>query len=129
VRDIDVITERLIATALEATIIVVESRLHGDPVPALRDHYSCIVEERARLYAHYHHIDRSTVDTLLREQGMRALRDEYRADTRQGQDSLRRTFLDVLFCDGGRCPSTSATHLIPWLPSPRNAAPRLAGLL
>ena len=97
VKESDVIFEELIATALEATIIVVESQLHGDPVPSLQNYYKRIGDERGRLYVAYDHVPRAALDALLSECGLRALHDEFRGDSRKEQESLRRAFLDVLF--------------------------------
>jgi hypothetical protein len=97
VEEIDIICERLVATAIEATMIVVESKLHGDPIPSLRGHHQVILEEREKLYRCYHDVDRTSLDALLREHGLYALEREYRADTRNGQTELQRTFLELLF--------------------------------
>jgi hypothetical protein len=97
VEETDIICERLVATAIEATMIVVESKLHGDPIPGLRAHYQVILEEREKLYRRYQHVSRSNADALLREHGLRALSREYRADTRNGHEELRGTFIQMLF--------------------------------
>jgi len=110
--------ERLVATAIEATMIVVECRLHGDPIPSLRGHRRVIVEERERLYRWNQHIQRSTLDGLLQERGVRALRQEFRADTRSDHGELRRTFVELLFHDAELLPSRQAgpdvTHTVRW---------------
>lgn len=98
VEDIDIICERLVATAIEATMIVVESKLHGDPIPSLRGHCQVILEEREKLYRLYHHVTRSRLDVMLRDHGLYALSREYRADTRNGREELQQTFIEMLFC-------------------------------
>jgi hypothetical protein len=98
VEEIDIICERLVATAIEATMIVVESKLHGDPIPSLRGHHQLILEEREKLYRVYHQASRRSLDTMLRDHGLFALAREYRADTRNGQEELQRTFIEMLFC-------------------------------
>jgi hypothetical protein len=92
-----VMFERLVAAALEATMIVVESKLHGDPIPALTSQYRVIVEERERLYQHYQNVERPVVDEMLYEEGVGALQREYSGDSRNGQAELRQTFVEVLF--------------------------------
>ena len=89
--------KRLVTTAIEATMIVVESKLHGDPIPSLNSHYRVIVEERERLYKHYPDVERLTVDEMVYAQGVGALDREYRGDSRNGGDELRQTFVEVLF--------------------------------
>ena len=96
--DIDIICERLVATAIEATMIVVESKLHGDPIPSMRSHQQLIIEERDKLYRLYHQVRRGSLDVMLRDHGLYALGREYRADTRNGQEELQRTFIEMLFC-------------------------------
>jgi hypothetical protein len=91
------ICERLVATAIEATMIVVESKLHGDPIPSLTTHYRVIVEERERVYQHYQDVERPVVDEMVYEHGVGALHREYSGDTRNGQDELRETFVELLF--------------------------------
>ena len=93
----DVMCERLIAAAVEATMIVVESKLHGDPIPSLRSHYRTICAEREVMYRLCAQVSRSSVDGMLREHGLCALGREYRADTRNGQEELQRTFIEILF--------------------------------
>lgn len=95
--EIDIICERVVATAIEATMIVVESKLHGDPIPSMRGHHQLINEERERLYRLYHQVSRASLDVMLRDYGLYALGREYRADTRNGQEELRRTFIEMLF--------------------------------
>jgi hypothetical protein len=93
----EIICERLLAAAVEATVIVVESKLHGDPLPSLRGHYRTIVCGRERLYQSYRGVASWHVDGLLRERGLAALRSEFRGDSRSGDEELRSTFIDVLF--------------------------------
>lgn len=93
VEEIDIICERLVATAIEATMIVVESKLHGDPIPSIRGHHQVIIEEREKLYRLYHQVSRNSLDVMLRDHGLYALGREYRADTRNGQEELQRTFI------------------------------------
>ena len=93
----DLICEQLVATAIEATMIVVESKLHGDPIPSLRGHCGVIIEKRERLYRCYSQSSRADVDTMLRQYGLRALCHEYRADTRNHEEELCGTFIELLF--------------------------------
>jgi hypothetical protein len=97
VEELDIICERLLAAAVEATMIVVESKLHGDPLPSLRGHYRAIARGRESLYRSYRGVASSHLDGLLRERGLAALRDEYRGDSRNGDEELRSTFIEVLF--------------------------------
>ena len=97
--------ERLVATALEATMIVVESELHGDPIPSLASHYRVIVEERERLYNHYQDVERPLIDEMVYEHGVEALSREYSGDSRNGEDELRRTFVEVLFHSASLIPA------------------------
>lgn len=105
VEETNLMCERLVATAIEATMIVVESELHGDPVPSLASHYRVIVGERERLYQHYQDVDRPVVDDMVYEHGVEALHREYSADSRNGQDELRRTFVEVLFHSAALIPA------------------------
>lgn len=99
------ICERLVATALEATMIVVESKLHGDPIPSLANHYRVIVEERERVYQHYPDMERPVVDEMMYEHGVGALHREYSGDSRNGQPELRQTFVEVLFHSAALIPA------------------------
>jgi hypothetical protein len=97
VEETDLICEQLVATAIEATMIVVESKLHGDPIPSLRGHCRLIIENRERLYRSYSQSSRADVDTMLRQYGLRALCHEYRSDTRNHEEALCGTFIELLF--------------------------------
>ena len=93
----NILCELLVATAIEATMIVVESKLHGDPIPSLTSHYRVIVEERERLYERYQNVERPVVDEMVYEHGVEALQREYSNDSRKGQEELRQTFVEMLF--------------------------------
>lgn len=97
VEDTNIVCERLVATAIEATVIVVESKLHGDPIPWLASHYRVIVEERERVYQRYQDVERLVVDEMVYEHGVEALQREFSGDSRNGEDELRQTFVEVLF--------------------------------
>lgn len=111
--DTESIFEELIETAVEATMIVVESQLHGDPIPSLRSHYKRIVDARERLYGMYGYFRRLTVDSMLRERGVRALNQELRDDARLGSDGVYRTLLDLLFCEGDWSPTEPDAWALP----------------
>lgn len=107
---LDIKFERLVATAIEATIIVVESRLYGDPVPSLRAHRTRIVEERASLYQSYEDVGRPVIDQLLYIYGFEALHRVYRSDSHSVLDELRRIFVELLFHDATAravCPAST----------------------
>lgn len=112
-KEFDVICERLVATAIEATVIVVESQLHDDPIPSLRSHYARILEERERLYARYGCSDRALVDAKLRDCALQALEREFRSDTRRGRLELRATLTALLFCDTERRPAEEDISALP----------------
>jgi len=113
VADTEAIFERVIDAVVEATLIVIESQLHGDPVPSLRSHYKLITQERARLYDIYGYMRRLAVDAMLRERAVSALRYAMRDDTRLSSESPYRLLFDLLFCEGEWRPSEPETWALP----------------